>query len=147
MKITKEVLAIIGLTFGLVQSVMFNIDKYDSFCITDLEKDHTHPKFKVKFFTAFYHPEDGLNVTLFQKLQGEANFTVVSNRTLMSAVSNGQIDHEFEKNLTYEMCLESLGPTPKHVFLEFPFQVYTAIGTSNEINDGVSLLKTLATEI
>ena len=64
MKITKEVLAIFGLAFGLVQSVMFNIDKDDSFCITDLERDHTHPKFKVKFFTAFYHPDDGLNVTL-----------------------------------------------------------------------------------
>lgn len=72
---------------------------------------------------------------------------MVANKTLGSAVSNGQIDYEFEKNITYEMCLHSIGPTPKHVFLEFPFQVYTAIGTSNEINDGVSLLKTLATEI
>ena len=61
--------------------------------------------------------------------------------------SESQITHTFEKDYSYQLCLTNKGSSKQHVFLDFPIQASHSIGTSNEINEGVTAIQFLSEEI
>lgn len=52
------------LILGLAVGAIVEIESGDKFCLTDLEKDHSVEKFKVKVYSAFYGDAGKINVVV-----------------------------------------------------------------------------------
>lgn len=71
----------------------------------------------------------------------------IVSRTLNQTNPHAQLTFTFKKDHMYELCIFNEGSSKNHVFLEFPSQHESSIGSSTEINEGVSAIQYLGEEI
>jgi hypothetical protein len=115
-----------------------------------LEEDHLSSEFWLKAYAAGFGEGEVVAVKLYRwRLEsGERGAqTVAAAANLTVSQNKADIKHSFEKDHRYEVCFEANTDKTKHLFFEFPAIVLETTGSKSELEDGVQLLRSLATEV